>query len=138
MKNGKIMLQDVFLDTEYVKKRMAERKEIKNKEFGYKVYTSNKKTKSVYVVLYFQGAKGLYYKTSTLRISDHIAKTPHRQFIVTPGKVASSKLRAQFNSHLDHFFKRSKLKSAVITLKSVSRYIEKIDNEKNNKTLDKN
>lgn len=99
-----------FLDS--IIKQMPE---IRNKEFEYYIYESDRNfSKSVYVSFYAYGKKKLY-KQLTLRISDHyLPKSPHKQFLIKPYEVLKKNQLQNFkrtlsktikNSHKHHLYK---------------------------------
>jgi len=108
-------LEDKFLDENYLATRLRDFKEIRNKEITFYITKSDRAySNSLYINFCVNNLK-----FATLRISDHIAKTPHTSFVITQGKILSKKKREQFVKLVECVLRKAKNKSLDLKLKQV-------------------
>jgi hypothetical protein len=104
-RQGKIKMQEKFLDAEYLKARLTNVKAFKGSGVRFEIRRSDRpNSKTLYVEFYGASSKG-----KTLRVSDHyVATTEHAQFLIDAGMPISKKKNAQFEKMVKNCIVRTK------------------------------
>lgn len=115
--------QSKFLNKQYLETRLREIREIKRKEITFEIEESDRAfSKSLYVNLYCPSGSGKWFKSHTLRISDHsFEDCPHTQFIIEPSAFLTKKKKQQFVRALETAVRKAKTKHFYKEMENISR-----------------
>ena len=104
--------QRKLLDKDYLTAKILEINNIKYGEIYFDIRESNRiLSNSLYVNFYLKANDGKTYKTSTLRISDHLSKKcVHTQFIIEPDEYLTKKKKDKFLRTLSNCIDKAKQK----------------------------
>lgn len=112
--------QSRLLDKEYLKIRLMELKEVRRKEIKFEFHDSNRyNSLSLYIEFHTPNKDNVWMKTHELRISDHIADTPHTQFIIKPNDDLTKKKKEQFMKCLQLCVKKAQEKEMYIKMSKI-------------------
>lgn len=117
--------QTKLLNKQYLETRLRELKEIRRKEITFDIEESDRAfSKSLYINFYIEGKDGKVYKTSTLRISDHLSsKCPHTQFIIEPNNYLEKKKKTQFMKAVELVVKKARIRFFCKEMEKITKYI---------------